>query len=136
MIVVRIIRSTRLIGGAFVQLQFTVTDDKKREAEVKQVVVPSMHAPAVGDLAVFVSSREFRPQWMKSPLLAFHGRGEAMGLRNDGGLYACVDFDGLGETDVRFALSRPGMSTDPMFQDWAIEGLDVTQFYLNQPVTA
>jgi hypothetical protein len=130
MIVVRITKSTRMIGGAFVRLLFSVARKEH------QTVVPSMHAPAVGDLAVFVSNKEFRPAWMKSPLLAFHGRGEAMGLRNDGGLYACVDFDGYGETDVRFALSKPRMSTDPMFQDWAIEGLDVTQFYLGQRVTA
>jgi hypothetical protein len=129
MIVVRITKSTRMIGGAFVRLLFQVAGAER------QVVVPSLHAPGVGELAVFVSNREFRPQWMKSPTLAFHGRGEAMGLRNDGGLYACVDFDGQGETDVRFALSKPRMTTDPMFQDWAIEGLDVTSYYLSQVVS-
>lgn len=126
MIVVRISKVTRMIGGAFVRLAFKVGAGPKE----RQVIVPSMHAPGMGELAVFVSNRENRPFWMKSPLLVFHGRGEAMGQANDGGLYACKDFDGEGDTDVRFALMKPRMFDSLAMQDWATEGQDVTAFYL------
>lgn len=114
------------LTAAFVGVRFNFKNEKG-VIEGRQVVLPALTAPGVGDLAVFISNKQNRPRWMRSPLLCYHGSYEAMGRRNDGGLWPCRQFlDKDGVEVIGWALVTPRMTDDPLFQRWVNEYDDLS----------